>query len=353
MKRILCVEKISDEAIDGIWPICTEIAQNMAYPSFFCCGDWLKLVAEFLSLKDQQCFLVVKARDSIKGILPLVKNANPLGGKDLRFLGAEFHPDPVGLIAAAVDRAECAIALRKYLISMPGWDRLFLDWVLEDEAVDWGLSGKAVSIEPFKSLPQNFDLLLNEFKRKKRYNLQAMVRKSINAGIELVKSNDTCTHQVFLESLFLMHKKRAAEKKLKSSFQGPRVEKLHRRLVEESEKVRLYGLRLKNQIISVIYGFEFCNRFFYYQVAHDPDYKNFSPGSVLLFLVIEDCCSRGINEFNFLQGDESYKEVWTNESRVLCRLVLGSGRWRARGLDGFEKVKNGFKIAMRGIGCGR
>ena len=134
---------------------------------------------------------------------------------------------------------------------------------------------------------------MGQFKKKKRYNLRAMVRQLQDAGGELVTSSDTRTHQEFLEALFLLHRRRPKERKLESSFEGPHVEVLHRRLVLESASARFYGIRLNHQMVAVIYAFERSDRFFYYQIAHDPDYGTLSPGSALLFLVLEDYCAGG------------------------------------------------------------
>lgn len=352
MKRQITVENVAGENQEETWRICAEMSRSMSYPSFFCGCDWLRASAENLNPKDRFILLMVKAGGQAKALLPLVSKRNALGGRDLRFLGTDFYPDPVGLICAPADRAESAAAIKEYLLTVPGWDRFILDWILVDELADWRLPGKHVCIEPYKLLPQNFEDLLAEFKKKKRYNLRAMVRKFLEAGGELVASADKKNHKDFLEALFSLHRKRAAERALDSSFEGIRVESFHRRLVEETETVRFYGLRMNHQLVAVIYGFEFCNRFFYYQIAHDPDYGDLSPGSVLLFLVIEDCCSRGVTEFNFLQGDESYKGIWTDESRVLYRSVLSRGTWRSRLLDSLEQAKRIHKSAQGWMGRG-
>lgn len=339
MSQNFIVEPVVKEDLCPVWDVCTEIAQNMSYPSFFCSGDWLKASAEHLCREDSLLVLVVKLDGRIKAVLPLVSKPNALGGSDLRFLGTDFYPDPVGLISRPCDRARCATVLHEYLLKVPAWDRFILDWVLEDELADWNLPAKSVSVEPFKILPRNFADLLGEFKQKKRYNLRSMVRKFSEAGGEFVSSVEKGTHTVFLDALFTLHQKRAVERALDSTFDGGRVESLHRLLAQESSMVRFYGLRLHDKVIAVIYGFEFCNRFFYYQVAHDPSHGDLSPGSVLLFLTLENCCSRGVVEFNFLQGDESYKGIWTNESRVLYRCDMKRGTWRSHLFGVLEQSK--------------
>ena len=352
MSQIQHIEHARIDNLKEVWNNCNEIARSMAYPNYFCSGDWLNASAESICSDDELLILLLRHDDCVKAVLPLVSKRNALGGRDLSFLGADFHPDPIGLICSHADRPAFATAIKEYLLNVPGWDRIFLNWVLEDEALDWKLPYKPVSTEPFKTLPQSFSLLLGEFKRKKRYNLRAMVQKVLESGGELLISDDNSTHSIFLECLFSLHQKRSAERELKSSFEGPRVIKFHRRLIEKKEGIRFYGLQLNHRKIAVIYGFEFCKRFFYYQVAHDPDYADLSPGTVLLFLAIEDCCSRGITEFNFLQGNERYKDIWTRESRVLYQIVLTSGTMRSFMLKGFDHAKEELKKIAVKVGGG-
>jgi len=346
MNPLLTVERVPEAMLADFWSKCTDLAKRMAYPSFFCTGDWLKAAGSLLA-KESLLILIVKMRGNIQAVLPLVRKRNKLGGVDLHFLGMDFYPDPLGLICASSDRAACAAVLKEYLLKIPGWDRLILDWILEDELTDWGLPGKRVSIEPFKKLPNSFEGLLETFKKKKRYNMRAGVRSLLDAGATLVRSTETATHNYFFDNLCLLHNKRALERKLDSSFVGQRVERLHRQLINGSDKIRFYGLQLNDTLIAVIYGFEFCNCFFYYQVAHDPSFKEAGPGSALLFLVIEDCCSRGVAEFNFLQGNESYKGVWTDDSRELYRIVFNHGTCRSALLKVLERAKGFTKSCLK------
>ncbi|MDG4553804.1 MAG: GNAT family N-acetyltransferase [Candidatus Competibacter sp.] len=339
MSHFISVERIRGEDLEDIWPLCTKIAVNMSYPSFFCCGEWLKTAANALCYKNELSILVVKKNDCVKALLPLVSKRNILGGNDLHFLGTDFFPDPVGLICSPTDRDESVLVLKKYLLAISGWDRFIMNWVLQDEQIAWNLPSKCISTENFKTLPHDFNKLLGNFKKKKRYNLRAMARKFLDAGGRMIASTDRSSYKYFLDILFLLHQKRAEERIHKSTFAGSRVEAFHQQLIHSTDRACFYGLLLNQQIISVIYGFKFDNRFFYYQVAHDPDYADLSPGTVLLFFVIEDCCLKGVKEFNFLQGDESYKKIWTNESRALYRCVFSNKTWRSYIFDFVDQVR--------------
>lgn len=331
--RPITVERAYEERLEEIWPICTELARSMAYPSFFCTGDWLKVAAESVLVHEMLMVLVVKQGENVHAVLPLVKKRNSLGGRDLRFLGTDFYPDPVGLICAPSNRAVCAAALQKYLLSIAGWDRLILDWVLKDELKDWDLSGTQASLEFFKPLQQDFKALLDDLKKKNRRYLASKVKKIHEAGCELILSKEKTTQKEFLDALFSIHSKRSAERNIVSSINSQRVESFHYALIQGTEYARFYGLRLNQQVVAVFYGFVFGNSFFAYQIAHDPCYGDLGLGTAMLYFAIEDCCAEGLTEFNFLQGGESYKEIWSDESRMLYRAVINSGTFRSKLLN--------------------
>lgn len=346
MSNSLTVQRARPEDLATLWRWCTETARQMVYPSFFCSGEWLQAVAA-QSEHDAVAVFVVAAESGTVAILPLQKKSNFLGGEDYRMLGADFYPDPLGLIAAPEHLEAATNALKTYFHESSFWDRITLDWLLEDEIARWGVGASRQTVEPYRVLPASFDELLKEFKKKKRYNLRSAQKRFMDEGGELIWSESLDSRRNLLEALFSLHGKRADERALDSSFMGDRVESLHRNLVESSSSVRLYGLRFQGKIVAVIYGFEHAGCFFYYQVAHDPDYGNYSPGSVLLYLVIEDSCSRGLKEFNFLQGNESYKKIWASQARTLYKGVLVNDNWRASVLQRIEASKKRGKAYLK------
>lgn len=343
MKQKIFVEVADNKSVQKIWDACSRISQSMSYPSFFCSSEWLRTAAQNLLPNDNLLIITVKADYLIKAILPLIERRNILGGIDLRFLGADFYPDPLGLICAHSDRSTFIAALKDFLLKHSKWDRLFLDWILEEEAQMWNAPARHRTISPYKILPFSFDELLTEFTSKKRNDLRRKVRKFFDAGGEFLVSENISTNIFFLDNLFKQHKSRSAERNIASSFSGNRVEKFHKMLVTNSPNVRFYGLQVNNKLISIIYGYEYSNIFYYYQVSHDPEFYKLSPGSVLLHLVLEDCCKRGLKEFNFLQGDENYKEGWTKKSRSLYHCVLKMDTIRAHLLDGLDNWKRMVK----------
>lgn len=347
MDQVLTVEHVTGDSLQKVWDSCTNMAQTMSYPSVFCCGDWLESAAKQLLPKESLLVLTVKAESNVKAVLPIYSKPNALGGRDLHFLGSDFYPDPIGLICAPEDRVASIGAIKSYLFSVQGWDRLFLACALEDEYLAWGALGNPISIQRFKILHSDFSYLLKMLKRQNRRYLQGKTRRLQDAGGCLISSKDSETHSDFIEALFNLHRKRAAERNIHSSFSGSRVEQHHRTVCKNSKNVRFYGIKIEEKIVAVIYGFEFCRIFSAYQIAHDPSCRELGVGTVLLYSTIKECCEGEVVEFNFLQGDERYKEIWTNESRVLYQIIVRKGGWRTFFFDISMKARNIMKIFLK------
>jgi CelD/BcsL family acetyltransferase involved in cellulose biosynthesis len=66
---------------------------------------------------------------------------------------------------------------------------------------------------------------------------------------------------------------------------------------------------------------------FSYQIGFDPKLKRMSPGAIIIAHAIQEAISRGLKEFDFLRGSESYKYRWGARDRETYRVLL----WREPG----------------------
>jgi CelD/BcsL family acetyltransferase involved in cellulose biosynthesis len=311
----------------------------MAYPSFFCSTPWLTAAAAMESASDLAVLQLCDG-DGVVGLMPLVRRSNRLGGSDLRPLGADFYPDPVGVICDVRLRPALIRLIRTYVESGSlHCDRMSLVWMHKDEAALWADHVQKMTLAPYLELPATFDYLMQGFKKKRRYNLNASVSRFVEAGGRFLQCNDVTGKERLLDDLFELHATRSEQRRIESLIATSRAKTFHRRLAVEAPEARLYALLLDGRTIAVLYGFEFCGNFMYYQIAHDPAFSSFGPGGVLLYLVIKDCCERGIREFNFLQGDEAYKRSWTKTSRDLYSAMVIGGSSRAKLLAALHSLK--------------
>ena len=86
--------------------------------------------------------------------------------------------------------------------------------------------------------------------------------------------------------------------------------------------LRIYLLYFNDRPVAYIYGYVFNNVFWYYQTAFDLTFKDHSPGAVILQMVIKSVIEEGVQEFDFLRGDEDYKFYLSNGHRQLSTIYL-------------------------------
>lgn len=90
-------------------------------------------------------------------------------------------------------------------------------------------------------------------------------------------------------------------------------------------KCRLYILSHNEDKVAALLAFHFGESALYYQAGWDPDssISRFSPGVVLMAHAIEDAISERLQYFEFLRGDETYKQKWTQTYRKTETLLFG------------------------------
>lgn len=297
-----------------------ELVQSMAYPSPFVHPDWVFTALQVNKSKWIPYIVQVKCKTTLVALLPLYINKDD-SFKVLHYIGDYYCPDHLGLCCNRENRRKYIDVIKKHFFQRKNWDVLSLNWLLQEEAMEWIYNDTSTlhekTIAPYLLLPESIDVYLQSFKRKKRYNINASVRKFERAGGRYCAANDYQQEMEFFKNLFSIHARRSKERHIISSFAGVEVFRFHESLLKRMNNVWLRSLEIKGQVIAVLYGFLYRDRFFYYQIAHEPLYCKLSPGSVFLYKVIEECCNLGVKEFNFLQGNERYKWHWTKSSRTL------------------------------------
>ena len=97
--------------------------------------------------------------------------------------------------------------------------------------------------------------------------------------------------------------------------------------------VAVLPVAMRGRRLRFVRGFQYANSFYYTWCGFDQRYAEYSPGKVLLYLLIEDLCNhRPPKCLTFLEGGAPYKDVFgtgvLEDASVL--LVHGKGRLAAR-----------------------
>ncbi len=75
----------------------------------------------------------------------------------------------------------------------------------------------------------------------------------------------------------------------------------------------------------------------FYSTGYDSAWSKYGPGRRIMAAAIRSAIEEGATEFDFLRGDEAYKEAWATRSRLDQRVVLprsarGRMLWAMRSL---------------------
>ena len=87
-------------------------------------------------------------------------------------------------------------------------------------------------------------------------------------------------------------------------------------------RLRLYALELGDSVVAVLYGFEYRGQFFYFQSGFDPEWSDYSPGSVLMGRCIDEAIDENLSMFDYLRGDEQYKSMWSTHVKKTYSVYL-------------------------------
>ena len=143
-----------------------------------------------------------------------------------------------------------------------------------------------------------------------------------------------------LEALAGFHDRRFKENGGSSAFSTPAVrafqDEATRRALDRGS-LRMYVLRLNDEIAAVMYGFFYNRQFYFYQHGFDDRFSRHSIGLVLMALTLRAAIDEGAQAFDLLWGTEGYKSLWAREARTLLRIQLfpphAAGRIHRRAVE--------------------
>jgi len=88
-------------------------------------------------------------------------------------------------------------------------------------------------------------------------------------------------------------------------------------------------------------------RFCGYILGVNPDFRDFSPGTVLIAHAIRDCIERGLKHFDFLRGDEAYKYSFGATDRFNQNVTITRNRLRTTMRAATSRLRDRLAIRTR------
>jgi CelD/BcsL family acetyltransferase involved in cellulose biosynthesis len=178
----------------------------------------------------------------------------------------------------------------------------------------------------------------NGVNKSARQNIERRIRRLQERGTLVFAKAEPRTLMSHLASLFGLYEKGEAVGRKLVKFSQPVYQRFYRSLASTCPFEWLYcpTLELNGEPIAACFGFRYNSKYLYLTPVFDPKYESFSPGTVLLRYVMEDCfADREIKEFDFGRGNEAYKYEWTAMNRHGLQVQVANAyglRWVGKAL---------------------
>lgn len=133
-----------------------------------------------------------------------------------------------------------------------------------------------------------------------------------------------------LEAFYEQKLQRFDDKNISSGFDSPQSRAFFARtcisrIGDRESSVELHALLCDGRIIASYGGGEHRGRFhcMFNSFDADPAYSRFSPGDVLLSMLIERKCRQGLHSFDLGIGEGRYKQSWCDQAEALFDTLIG------------------------------
>lgn len=316
--------------------------------NIFLASDWLCEWWRHYGFDRELWVLIARRNHNLCGIAPLMIEKARSGQRRMVFIGTgevvPNHLDFITLPGARVELinhfCECIVRFRSR------WDLLDLKGFpgesLSLDVVTNFLHRKALRMRtklsercPYIVLPSSYEKYLRSRGSVTRAQLRRKRRRLMRDFPEVSfgrVEQESELDEVF-DSLVRLHQARWVRRGKSGTFANPRFISFHRSVAHQGllrGQLRMYYLKHEGSYVAIYYCYRVGQRVIYYNAGFDESWGKYSVGTLLLAYAIEQSIAEGASEFDFLQGDESYKAHWATHVRNNWRLYAASPHFRGQ-----------------------
>lgn len=170
-------------------------------------------------------------------------------------------------------------------------------------------------------LPATWDEYLQLLNGKQRHELKRKLRRLDELG----EINYRTTSEAHPDDLDIFLRLFRDSRRDKAAFLTAKIESFFRSLADamaEINVLRLNILELDSKPVAVTMCFDYKNDTYLYNSGYDPEYRWLSAGLISKALCIKDSIHRGRRRFDFLKGNEQYKQHLGGHDIPLYRCTI-------------------------------
>lgn len=284
--------------------------------------EWVISWAEIFS---PECIRVVEVRvgNMLIGLAPLLIYSR--GQERVLAFMAGGISDYLDLLVDPQYENEVMAAILQAIEGLECWTTLDLTDLPANSALHRStLAQFAIPHDRCSSLfvPSSRDTLLQYFSKRQRANLRQARSRIQKAGGCLETSTQQNANEC-LQDLFRLHTKRWLRDGQPGVLDEEKVVLFHRNVVPSLHAtgvLRFHRLRIGGETVAVMYTLHTRSTVFCYLQGYDPAFAALSPGTYLMFWVMEQAIMSGVTKFELLRGEEAYKQHWRAECEVTLRI---------------------------------
>jgi CelD/BcsL family acetyltransferase involved in cellulose biosynthesis len=324
------IEIIDDDALVHLAEEWDDLLAHSEAPTVFLTWAWVCSWRE--TLGSEQRLLIATARRPADGLLvgiaPMTVERR-VDGRLLRYRALQFagagaaDSDHLDLIIRT-GHEQVAAPLWSAIIEIGGWDVFALDGLRPGSRLASLMSlhpgYKARYIErrqcPLLTLPDTWEEYATSLGSNLRRNLRRYARK-----LDLESTEPVTQHTVVrpaevdrtIRELASFHVEAHVAAGTESSFAGDDVIQFHLLVAArflDLGMLRLHRLDVGTSIAAIDYCFSYGNVVSSFQTGYDPRWSRYGPGRRILGHSIKAAIEEGATHFDFLRGDEEYKQAW-------------------------------------------
>jgi CelD/BcsL family acetyltransferase involved in cellulose biosynthesis len=198
-----------------------------------------------------------------------------------------------------------------------------------------------------------FEQYLAKFKSKTRSNLRRTIKKLQEHGngkLELLRIEQESEVSLFLEKAAPISLQDRTARNVSWHLEDSAAESARLALLARAGNLRCYLLRCGGDVCAFVRGYQYNGVYYYNRIGFDARFTDYSPGTALLYLLIEDLFNHAPPRLlNFHSGNWSYKAQFATDhfdeanvllvrSRLISRLRVGRHAVFVRSVERLKRL---------------
>lgn len=292
--------------------------------------DWIKAwTNNYLDLKKSKIFIVIfYKQDEPFFLIPLYK-IKKLFYTELRYMGDPLNDYNQPLIDSRVSISQSEIdEMWKKIFSESKCDLINLNREKNSTSNFRYLSRLTKNNGTgsyYSDIFSEWNLFYNNKKSKKaRYNLKRQEKQLSKIGIIKYSITENENIDFFIEKMIEFKSNFYNRNNIKNIFLSTTFKKNFinfYKMLNEKDLLSINCLYLNNEIIAIHIGYIYKKSFYYIFPSYNLNYKEYSPGILLLKYIMKNAFDNKLSKFDFTIGDEEYKLSWSNKNVMLSETI--------------------------------